>query len=226
MIGSKRILVVDDEKDLCEILSINLELATYEVTTANSAEEALEMDLTQFDLILLDVMMEKMSGFDMLKAMKANPSTSYIPVLFLTAKDSENDLLHGFNLGADDYISKPFNIRELLARVKAVLARTYKSPGTEDSITYKGIAMNAVGKSVMIDNKPIAVTRTEFDLLWLLVSNPGKVFSRQELINEVWPENVIVTDRTIDVNITRLRKKLGPYSNSVRTRQGFGYYIE
>lgn len=226
MINKKRILVVDDEKDLCDILSLNLHMAGYEVEASYSAEEALDIEIESFDLLILDVMMEGMSGFDMAKVLKKNPATASIPIIFLTAKDTEDDILKGFGLGADDYISKPFFLREVLARVKAVLARTSKKlDKQEDVFSYKGIKVNYAHKSVWANDSEVPVTRTEFDILRLLLSHPGKVFSRQELIESVWPKDVIVTERTVDVNITRLRKKLGSCSDLLCTRQGFGYCI-
>ncbi len=223
----KRILVIDDEPDLCEILSINLMTAGYAIDTAYSAEEALKKDISKFDLLLLDVMMGEISGFDLISILRQNEKTAHIPVLFLTAKDTEDDLLHGFCLGADDYISKPFSVKEVLARVKAVLARTSTAApaSTHHEISYKGIQMDMEQKSLMVDGVPVNLTRTEYDLLARLIQNEGIVFTRQELIQSVWPEGVIVTDRTVDVNIARLRKKLGEYGNCICSRQGYGYYL-
>ncbi len=223
----KRILVIDDEPDLCEILSINLMTVGYAIDTAYSAEEALKKDISKFDLILLDVMMGNLSGYDLLAILKQNEKTKQIPVLFLTAKDTEENLLHGFSLGADDYISKPFSVKEVLARVKAVLNRTSATHPflTQHLVHYKGIRMNIEQKSLMVDGLSVNLTRTEYDLLTCLIQNEGIVFTRQELIHSVWPEGVIVTDRTVDVNIARLRKKLGKYGNCICSRQGYGYYL-
>ncbi len=222
-----KILVVDDEQDLLEILKFNLETEGYEVATATSAEEALHLDLSDFNLLLLDVMMGGMSGFAMARKLKDNPSTAAIPIIFLTARDTENDTLTGFSLGADDYISKPFSIREVLVRVRAVLRRT-ADPSTQQSNTlrYQGIEMNLDKKTVSIEGEDIPFTKTEFELLHLLLDERGRVFSRQELIDRVWPKDVLVLDRTIDVNITRLRKKIGPYAKCIVTRLGFGYYFD
>lgn len=219
----KRILIVDDESDLCEILSYNLSSAGYLVETAYSAEEALQMDLSAFHLLLLDVMMPGMSGFELSRTIKRQPKTSNIPIIFLTAKDTEDDTLHGFELGADDYITKPFSIREVLARVHAVLNRTH--PQTANVLIYNGLSVDADKKTVSVDGKDVSLTRTEFELLWLLLSHQGEVFSRQQLIDMVWPENVVVTDRAVDVSIARMRKKIGPYSSSVIARMGYGYYF-
>ena len=222
-----KILVVDDEQDLLEILKFNLETEGYEVATATSAEEALHLNLGDFNLLLLDVMMGGMSGFAMARKLKDNPSTAAIPIIFLTARDTENDTLTGFSLGADDYISKPFSIREVLVRVRAVLRRT-ADPSTQQSNTlrYQGIETNLDKKTVSIEGEDIPFTKTEFELLHLLLDERGRVFSRQELIDRVWPKDVLVLDRTVDVNITRLRKKIGPYAKCIVTRLGFGYYFD
>ena len=223
-----RILVVDDEQDLLEILKFNLETEGYEVSTACSAEEALTLNVGEFDLLLLDVMMGGMSGFAMAKKLKSDPATEHIPIVFLTARDTENDTVTGFNLGADDYISKPFSIREVLVRVRAVLRRT-ASPAEQQApqvIYYQGIEMNLGKKTVSIDGEEIPFTKTEFELLHLLLEERGRVFSRQELIDRIWPKDVLVLDRTVDMNITRLRKKIGRFSKCIVTRLGFGYYFD
>lgn len=225
----KRILVVDDEQDLCEILKFNLETEGYEVETANSAEEALEMDIASFDLLLLDVMMGGMSGFQLAKQLKSNPMTANVPIIFLTARDTENDTVTGFNIGADDYISKPFSIREVMVRVRAVLRRTAEQASDADEskiINYQGLQLNLDKKTVSIDGEAIPFTKTEFELLRLFLEERGKVFSRQELIDRVWPKDVMVLDRTVDVNITRMRKKIGKFAKCIVTRLGFGYYFD
>lgn len=225
----KRILVVDDEQDLCEILKFNLETEGYEVETANSAEEALELDIASFDLLLLDVMMGGMSGFQLAKQLKDNPMTANVPIIFLTARDTENDTVTGFNIGADDYISKPFSIREVMVRVRAVLRRTAEQTGDADEskiINYQGLQLNLDKKTVSIDGEAIPFTKTEFELLRLFLEERGKVFSRQELIDRVWPKDVMVLDRTVDVNITRMRKKIGKFAKCIVTRLGFGYYFD
>jgi len=223
-----RILVVDDEVDLCEILKFNLETEGYHVETANSAEEALASDIRTFNLLLLDVMMAGMSGFSMAKKLKEDPETQHIPIIFLTAKDTENDTVTGFNLGADDYISKPFSIREVLVRIRAVLRRTAESAEEEkhQMIVYQGLEMNLDKKTVSIDGKEVPFTKTEFEILHLLLNERGRVFSRQELINRIWPSDVLVLNRTVDVNITRVRKKIGSFSKCIVTRLGFGYYFD
>ena len=223
-----RILVVDDEQDLCEILKFNLETEGYQVETANSAEEALQHNLPSFDLLLLDVMMGGMSGFALAKKLKAEEATADIPIIFLTAKDTENDTVTGFNLGADDYISKPFSLREVMVRVRAVLRRTSEQHGESQHsvISYQGLVMDLDKKTVTIDGNEVAFTKTEFELLHLLLSERGRVFSREQLIERVWPKDVLVLDRTVDVNITRLRKKVGRFAKCIVTRLGFGYYFD
>lgn len=223
-----RILVVDDEEDLCEILKFNLETEGYEVETANSAEEALTLDLPAFDLLLLDVMMGEMSGFALARKLKSDDATKEIPIIFLTARDTENDTVTGFNLGADDYISKPFSIREVMVRIRAVLRRTTSDEETDEPncIKYQGLVLNLDNKTVSIDGEQVAFTKTEFELLRTLLEERGRVFSRQELINRVWPSDVLVLERTVDVNITRLRKKIGQFSKCIVTRLGFGYFFD
>lgn len=224
------ILVVDDELDLCEILSFNLETEGYKVTTATSAEEALQLDLTGFDLLLLDVMMEGMSGFAMARQLKQDEATARIPIIFLTARDTENDIVTGFNLGADDYISKPFSIREVMVRIMAVLRRTSVALHAEASqahvLEYQSLVLNTDNKKVSVDGREIAFTRIEYELLELLLKERGHVFSRADLIQQVWPSDVLVLDRTVDVNMARIRKKIGRYASNIVTRQGFGYYFE
>ena len=221
-----KILVVDDEQNLCEILAYNLRNDGYEVTEANSAEEALELPLAAFDLMLLDVMMGGMSGFDLAHRLKTEEKTAHIPIIFLTAKDTEQDMLHGFGLGADDYIAKPFRIMEVLARVKAVLNRsTHSTQVSPETLRYDHLVLNLNTKTVSVDGEEVAFTKTEFELLRLLLEHKGRVFSRQELIDHVWPSDVMVLDRTVDVNITRMRKKIGRYAPCISTRLGYGYYF-
>lgn len=222
-----RILVVDDEEDLCEILKFNLEMEGYTVDTAYSAEEALKLDITQYNLLLLDVMMGEISGFKMARMLKANKDTAEIPIIFITAKDTENDTITGFNLGADDYISKPFSLREVIMRVKAVLRRTAGVQiKEEEQLQYKGLVINIPQKKVTIDGEETSLTKKEFKILLLLLQNQGRVFSREDILAKVWNDEVYVLDRTIDVNITRLRKKIGSYGKYIVTRLGYGYCFE
>ena len=223
-----RILVVDDEEDLCEILRFNLETEGYTVDTAFSAEEALQMDLTPYDLFLLDVMMGEISGFKMARLLRQDPKTASIPIIFLTAKDTENDLLTGFNLGADDYISKPFSIRQVIARIKAVLRRTQTvtKEQPDDQLTFETLTLDTRRIKATVDGEEVPLTKKEFEILRLLLENRGNVFSREEILSRVWKDEVYVLGRTIDVNITRLRKKIGRYGKNIVTRLGFGYCFE
>lgn len=221
-----KILVVDDEESLCEILQFNLEVEGYEVDVANSAEQALGMHPERYSLILLDVMMGEISGFKMAQMLKTNPGTANIPVIFCTARDTEDDTVAGLNLGADDYIAKPFSIREVLARVRSVLRRTAQPAAEEKAVAFEGLRMDLTRKVCTIDGEPLALTKKEFEILALLLSSRGKIFSREEILRQVWSDEVIVLDRTIDVNITRLRRKIGPYGEHIVTRLGYGYGFE
>lgn len=223
-----RILVVDDEEDLCEILRFNLEMEGYEVDTAYSAEDALKKDIPSYQLLLLDVMMGEISGFKMALTLKKDESTADVPIIFLTAKDTENDMLTGFNLGADDYISKPFSIREVIARVKAVLRRTAerKQALENNQLQYESLVLDTKRIKATINDVEVPLTKKEFEILKLLLENKGNVFSREDILARIWKEEVYVLDRTIDVNITRLRKKIEPYGANIVTRLGFGYCFE
>ena len=220
-----RILVVDDEEDLCEILKFNLENEGYLVDTANSAEEALKLDIGAYSLLLLDVMMGEISGFKMANMIKKNKKTAHIPIIFITAKDTENDTVTGFNLGADDYISKPFSLREVIARIKAVLRRTatIETEQVPERIIHESLVLDITKKKVSIEDKEISLTKKEFEILFLLLQNKGRVFSREDILGKIWSDEVYVLDRTIDVNITRLRKKIGIYGKKIVTRLGYGY---
>lgn len=226
--NEQRILVVDDEEDLCEILKFNLENEGYFVDTAYSAEEALKMKLDQYCLFLLDVMMGEISGFKMASLLKKNKDTAGIPIIFITAKDTENDTVTGFNLGADDYISKPFSLREVIARVKAVLRRAANVAPAENRelISYNTLIIDMTKKKVAIAGQEVALTKKEFEILVLLLQNKGRVFSREDILSKIWSDEVYVLDRTIDVNITRLRKKIGIYGKCIVTRLGYGYCFE
>ena len=219
-----RILVVDDEEDLCEILKFNLENEGYEVDTANSAEEALKMNISSYHLLLLDVMMGEISGFKMANLLKKDKKTAQVPIIFITAKDTENDTVTGFNLGADDYISKPFSLREVIARVKAVLRRTATSDTEKapEQLCYQSLVIDITKKKVSIDGEEVPLTKKEFEILFLLLQNKGRVFSREDILSRIWSDEVYVLDRTIDVNITRLRKKIGTYGKRIVTRLGYG----
>lgn len=218
-----KILVVDDEKDLCEILQFNLESEGYEVDAANSAEEALKKNLHEYDLILLDVMMGGMSGFKAADTMRKQKQIE-IPIIFITAKSSENDLLTGFNVGGDDYIQKPFSVKEVIARVKAVLKRG-KHTSTE-KISCDTLEIDLSRKLAYIDGRIIDLTRKEFDILLLLMKKKGSYVSREEILDRVWDDDVVVTERNVDVNIARLRKKIGEYGNHIKGKTGYGYLFE
>ena len=221
-----KILIVDDEESLCEILQFNLEVEGYEADVAYSAEQALEMHPERYSLILLDVMMGEMSGFKMARILKSNPETARVPVIFCTARDTEDDTVAGRNLGADDYIAKPFSIREVLARVRSVLRRT-ASPQTESEVIgYEGLEMDLRRKSCTVDGEEVSLTKKEFEILSLMLSHRGVIFSREEILHRVWSDEVVVLDRTIDVNITRLRRKIGRYGEHIVTRLGYGYGFE
>lgn len=225
----KRILVVDDEETLRDTLAFNLEAEGYAVTTAASAEEALALPLQEFDLVLLDIMMGEISGTQLARILKTNPDTAGIPVIFCTARDTEDDEVRGLELGADDYITKPFSLRALLARVQAVLRRV-ASPQTpeeggapSDRITYRGLTVLPEQKVCIVDGKEVKLPRKEFEILLKLLTHRGQVFSRAALLDEIWPDEVVVVDRVIDVNITRIRQKIGPYGKNIVTRSGYGY---
>lgn len=222
----ERILIVDDEESLCEILQFNLEVEGYEAHVAYSAEQALAMHPEGYSLILLDVMLGETSGFKMARMLKENPATAHIPVIFCTARDSEDDTVAGLNLGADDYIAKPFSIREVLARVRSVLRRT--APQREEAATvgFERLVVDLRRKRCTVDGEEVALTKKEFEILALMLSNRGSIFSREEILRRVWSDEVVVLDRTIDVNITRLRRKIGRYGNHIVTRLGYGYGFE
>lgn len=221
-----KILVVDDEESLCEILQFNLEVEGYDVDTANSAEQALLMKPESYSLILLDVMMEGMSGFKMARLLKSKPETASVPIIFCTAKDTEDDTVAGLNIGADDYIAKPFSIREVLARVHSVLRRTGARQQEVERLGYETLQLDLASKNCFLDGVEIRLTKKEFEILALLLAHQGVIFSREEMLHRVWSDDVIVLDRTIDVNITRLRKKIGRYGGHIITRLGYGYGFE
>ena len=203
-----KILIVDDERDLCEILQFNLASEGFEIDVAYSGEEALTKSLDEFDLLLLDVMMGGMSGFKLADKIRKEQSLS-VPIIFLTAREAENDMLTGFNVGADDYMTKPFSIKELVARIKAVLRRGKNLEVKPRVITIEEMELDLDRKSVAINNENILLTRKEFEILTMLISGKGKYLSRQEILDRIWSDDVIVTERNVDVNIARLRKKIG-----------------
>lgn len=223
---NKKILIVDDEEDLCEILQYNLSNAGYQTEVAHSAEEAIKRHFNEFDLILLDVMMGPVSGFKLADLLRKELDCN-VPIIFLTAKDNENDILTGFSLGADDYIAKPFSVNELMARIKAVIKRSQKDRFKNHAITKIGaLELDTYKKRLIINDEKVELTKKEYEILKLLLENQSKVFSREEILSRVWGKDVIVTDRTVDVNITRLRVKLGAYGHNLKNKTGYGYYFE
>lgn len=225
----ERILIVDDEETLCEVLKLNLENEGYDVDIALSAEEALTYNLQTYSLILLDIMMGDISGIKMAKMLKADISTADIPIIFCTARDTEDDMVMGLNIGADDYIMKPYTIRNVIARVKSVLRRTSNhkiatTPAEKpNTLQVEGLRLDLEFKRCTIDGEEVKLARKEFELLVYLVSHRGKILSREQILSHVWSDEVVVLDRTIDVNITRLRSKIGAYGSYIVTRSGFGY---
>ena len=227
-----RILVVDDEESLCEILKFNLEREGYDVDVAYSAEEVLTKNVSVYDLAILDVMMDELSGFGLARILRKRPDTSSLPIIFCSALDGIDDKLKGFDVGADDYIAKPFSIAEVIARVRSVLRRaSQRKPSAvpvEDGgvLSFEGLVVNTLKKTCSVDGEEVSLTRKEFDILSLLLGNRGTILSREHIMRRVWSDEVVVLDRTIDVNITRMRKKLGKYGHYIITRTGYGYGFE
>lgn len=226
-----RILVIDDEESYCEILKYNLEKEGYEVDTADSAETALGYDLSIYQLMIVDIMIERLSGFDFAKRIRNNQATENTPIIFCSALNGEDETVMGLNIGADDYITKPFTIGEVIARVRAVLRRThapqqvvYNMPKThyEPDITYKTMRIDRNEKTCYINGREVSLSRKEFDLLLFFLVHRERIHSRDEIMNQVWG-NVEVTYRAVDTNIARLRKKIAPYGDNIVTRLGFGY---
>ena len=222
---TERILIVDDEETLCEVLKINLENEGYDVDTALSAEEALSLDVRKYSLIILDIMMGEISGIRFARMLKSDVSTADIPIIFCTARDSEDDMVKGLNLGADDYITKPYTVRNVIARVKSVLRRTsgHKVVDNPNTLVVDNLILDLDLKTCSVDGVEVKLTKKEFELLAFLISNKGKICSRDQILTNVWSDEVIVLDRTIDVNITRIRQKIGSYGSCIITRAGFGY---
>ena len=225
----ERILIVDDEETLCEVLKLNLENEGYDVDIALSAEEALTYNLQTYSLILLDIMMGDISGIKMAKMLKSDIATADIPIIFCTARDTEDDMVMGLNIGAADYIMKPYTIRNVIARVKSVLRRTSNhkiatTPAEKpNTLQVEGLRLDLEFKRCTIDGEEVKLARKEFELLVYLVSHRGKILSREQILSHVWSDEVVVLDRTIDVNITRVRSKIGTYGSYIVTRSGFGY---
>ena len=221
----RRILVVDDEDTIREGLKMYLELEGYQVKTTESAESALNLNLTDIDLILLDIMMGEMSGMDLALKLKNDTSTALIPIIFLTAKDLDEDMVNGLKIGADDYIVKPFSVKNVLARIEAVLRRYNASQNenlTKESTTHS-VECDRVALICKVDGNIVKMPKKEFEILALFLENKGRIFIREELMKKIWPENVIVADRSIDVHITKIRNKITPYGKHIVTRSGYGY---
>ena len=227
--ATERILIVDDEETLCEVLKLNLENEGYDVDVAFSAEQALGYNIKEYSLILLDIMMGEISGIKMAKILKNDVATADIPIIFCTARDTEDDMVMGLNLGADDYIMKPYTIRNVVARVKSVLRRTAShkvgnvSAEKPNRLVVEGLCLDLEFKRCTVDGIEVKLARKEFELLVYLVSHRGKILSREQILSHVWSDEVVVLDRTIDVNITRVRSKIGAYGSYIVTRSGFGY---
>ena len=215
-----RILVVDDERAICDVLKLNLTFEGYEVDVAYSAEDALKRDLSRYSLFLLDVMMGEMSGFELATHIRASETVGHVPIIFCTAKSADDDLVKGFNTGADDYIRKPFSMKELMARVKNALKRTQLTPRI---VEYQGLKLDKDSRLFSIDGEKVDLTKKEFELMKLFLTNMDRIFTREEILDNIWGKNIYVVDRTIDVNINRLRKKLGVYGKNIETKLGYGY---
>ena len=221
-----KILVVDDEEDLCEILQYNLEQEGFQVDTAFSSEQALKLDLSKYDFFLLDIMMGEISGLELAKIIRRNPDLEDKPILFITAKGSETDKLLGFKAGADDYVAKPFSVKEVIARIHVICKRVFSESKNESSFEYENLKLVPESKQVTINNIDVGLTKTEFEILQLLLNHAGRIYSRDEIMNKIWEGDTYVGDRTVDVNVRRIRKKIGEYHNLIKTKSGYGYYFD
>ena len=221
-----KILVVDDEEDLCEILQYNLKQEGFDVDVAYSAEQALKLELKTYDFFLLDIMMGEISGLDLAKIIRRNPDLENKPILFVTAKTSEVDKLIGFNAGADDYVSKPFSIKEIIARINVICKRVFMDSKKDLNFEFDDFKMISESKKVCIDGKDICLTKTEYEILRLLINHQGRIYSREEIMSIIWADDTFIGDRTVDVNVRRIRKKIGDYHKLIKTKSGYGYYFE
>ncbi len=223
--AAEKILVIDDEQLICDLIQYNLENEGYIVDSCHSAEDALKLDLAQYNLMIVDVMMGEISGIKFAHVVKQNPDTAHIPLIFCSAKDSEDDIVTGLNSGADDYILKPFSLREMIARVRSVLRRkNINIPKIVcDTLEFKGLKADLTAQTITLDGTILSLTRTEYQILILFMKHVNRLFSRAEIFELVWPEQVVVSERTVDVNISRMRKKIGDYSQYIVNRSGFGY---
>ena len=227
-----KILIIDDEDSICEILKYNLELEGYSVTVAPSAVAAMQLDIPSYSLIILDIMMKDMDGYEFAMRLKGDPATEFMPIIFCSALSSEDARVKGLNIGGDDYIVKPFRIREVLARVRSLLRRTQmvknleaqnNNNADENEIHFRELCISKKNKLCIIKGEPVRLTKTELELLVFFLSNPNCIYTRKEIITKIWGRNDDVTERAIDTNITRLRKKIGDYGKYLTTRLGYGY---
>lgn len=221
-----KILVVDDEEDLCEILQYNLIQEGFDVDVAYSAEQALKLELKTYDFFLLDIMMGEISGLDLAKIIRRNPDLEDKPILFITARTSELDKLIGFNAGADDYVSKPFSIKEIIARINVICKRVFPDSKKDSDFEFDEFKMISESKKVCINGKDIGLTKTEYEILRLLISHQERIYSREEIMSIIWANDSFIGDRTVDVNVRRIRKKIGDYHKLIKTKSGYGYYFE
>ncbi len=224
---SYRILVTDREEELCEIVRFTLESEGYTVEVVYSAEDALLKNISEYNLLLIGVILGDISGFRMARLIRSNPKTAITPIIFMSETNDENDRLTAFSVGADDYMIKPFSLREMVARIKVIISRTEdKKLITFQQLSYNKLIIDLARKQVLLDEKEIQFTKKEFEILKLLMENKNRLFSREELLQKIWPEESFVLSRTIDVNITRIRKKIGPYEKNIVTKLGLGYCFE
>lgn len=213
-----KVLIVDDEEDIREGLCEYLDLEGYVTSGASSAEEALSKGIENYDILLLDVMMDGMSGFELAAKLKESPKYSGIPIIFLTAKDTVDDMVTGLRLGGDDYIPKPFAMKNVMARIEAVMRRIHPQESNK-----RGVECDRNALTCRVDGHEIKMPRKEFEILALLLDHPGRIFTREELMKQIWPDHVVVVDRSVDVHITRIRSKIAPYSKNIVSRSGYGY---
>ena len=220
----KTVLIVEDEKNIVDILRFNLQREGYATLEAYDGEAGLTLAREKKpDILLLDVMMPKMMGFDVCRALREEGDN--VPVIILTAREEEEDKILGLEIGADDYITKPYSVRNVIARVKTVLRRTsgQKVAERNNTLSVDGLSLDLDLKTCSVDGEEVKLTKKEFELLAFLIANKGKICSRDQILANVWSDEVIVLDRTIDVNITRIRQKIGEYGSCIITRAGFGY---
>lgn len=226
---SKQILIVDDEQDILDLIKYNLEAEGYHTLLARDGVQALKLAQTGSpDLIILDVMLPGKDGWQVMRELRQNSDTKNIPVIFLTARSSEIDEVVGIELGADDYIIKPISIRKLLARVKMVLRKAAPAaPAVDEFLNFGEVQINTLNYSVKVEGKEIPFTKKEFEVLVFLAERPGRVVTRETLLNEIWGDNVVVIDRTIDVHIRKIREKLGEKNmHMIETIKGVGYRMK